>query len=246
VVYPNYPIEQVHRFHFLRNHKHPIRAFFSLHTVPSSQDTPMPAFPARSLPLFIAAILWLALPGPAAAQSPTDRVDALNQGILSLMRAAEQKIPPRTRLQQFEPVVRQSYDLETSLRIAASPDYDRAPPDQRSALLEAFARRSAAQYVQRFDGYSGESFETVGERPGPRGTTLVETRLIRPTGKPVTLTYVLRQRDGKWGIVDVLLDGNISQLAVQRSDYANTLRNGGIPALTKELNSYADGVAGAR
>ena len=196
--------------------------------------------------LLIVACLWLTLPAFAMAQSPTDRVNALNQGILALMKSAEQKVPARSRLEQFEPVVRENYDLETSLRVAAAPDYDRAPPDQQKALLEAFARRSAAQYVQRFTGHSGESFEIVGDRPGPRGTTLVETRLIRPTDKPVTLTYVLRQRDGKWGIVDVLLDGNISQLAVQRSDYANALRNGGVPALTKELNSYADGVAGGR
>jgi phospholipid transport system substrate-binding protein len=195
--------------------------------------------------LLIAALLWLTFPAFAAAQSPTDRVNALNQGILALMKSAEQKVPARSRLEQFEPVVRENYDLETSLRVAA-PDYDHAPPDHQNALLEAFARRSAAQYVQRFTGYSGENFETVGGRPGPRGTTLVETRLIRPTDKPVTLTYVLRQRDGKWGIVDVLLDGNISQLAVQRSDYANALRNGGVPALTKELNSYADGVAAGR
>jgi phospholipid transport system substrate-binding protein len=179
------------------------------------------------------------------AQSPTDRVNALNQGILALMKSAEQKVPARMRLEQFGPVVRENYDLETSLRVAA-PDYDRAPTDQQKALLEAFARRSAAQYVQRFTGHSGESFEIVGDRPGPRGTTLVETRLIRPTDNPVTLTYVLRQRDGEWGIVDVLLDGNISQLAVQRSDYANALRNGGVPALTKELNTYADGVAAGR
>ena len=196
--------------------------------------------------LLIATLLWLALPTFAMAQSPTDSVNALNQGILTLMKSAEQKVPARTRLEQFEPIVRENYDLETSLRVAASPDYDRAPPDQQKALLEAFARRSAAQYVQRFTGYTGESFEIVGDRPGPRGTTLVETRLIRPADEPVTLTYVLRQRDGEWGIVDVLLDGNISQLAVQRSDYANALRNGGVPALTKELNTYADGVAAGR
>src|SRR3954463_3164928 len=94
---------------------------------PVAPGYPMPAVPARSLPLLITAILWLMLSGPAA-QSPTDCVDALNQGILSLMHAAAQKIPPRTRLQQFDPVVRQNYDLEPALRVAASPDYDRAPP----------------------------------------------------------------------------------------------------------------------
>ena len=71
--------------------------------------------------LLIAALLWLTLPAFATAQSPTDRVNALNQGILALMKSAEQKVPARTRLEQFEPVVRENYDLETSLRVAPPP-----------------------------------------------------------------------------------------------------------------------------
>ncbi|EWY42078.1 organic solvent ABC transporter [Skermanella stibiiresistens SB22] len=110
-------------------------------------------------------------------------------------------------------------------------------------MVDAFARRNAAQYVSRFDAYKGETIEISGERPGPRGTSLVETHLNRAGNSPVILTYVLRQTGDRWGIVDVLLKGTVSQLAVQRSDFATTLRSGGLPALTHELNGYADGVA---
>ncbi|WP_158045731.1 ABC transporter substrate-binding protein [Skermanella pratensis] len=188
-------------------------------------------------------LLLLVTTGAARADRPSDPVTRLNDGILTLMRAAESGVPAGSRIRDFESVVRRSFDLETSLRVAA-PGYDRAPEPERRALLDAFARRNAAQYVRRFDGYSGETIEITGERAGPRSTTLVETRLLRPGGNPVVLTYVLRETGGRWGIVDVLLNGSVSQLAVQRSDFAATLRSGGIPALTREFNAYADGVAG--
>lgn len=187
--------------------------------------------------------LLLLIAGPGRADQPTDPVARLNDGIIALMRAADSGSPAAARLGDFEAVIRRSFDLETSLRVAV-PGYDRAPESERRALLDAFARRNAAQYVSRFDGYSGETIEIAGERAGPRNTTLVETRLLRPGGNPVVLTYVLRRTGDRWGIVDVLLNGSVSQLAVQRSDFAATLRSGGIPALTREFYAYADGVTG--
>ncbi|UEM05814.1 ABC transporter substrate-binding protein [Skermanella rosea] len=188
-------------------------------------------------------LLLVLTAGAAHADRPADPVTRLNDGILTLMRAAESGVPAAARLRDFESVIRESFDLETSLRVAV-PGYDRAPEPERRALLGAFARRNAAQYVSRFDGYSGETIEIAGERSGPRNTTLVETRLLRPQGSPVVLTYVVRRMGDGWGIVDVLLNGSVSQLAVQRSDFAATLRSGGIPALTREFNAYADGVTG--
>jgi phospholipid transport system substrate-binding protein len=195
--------------------------------------------------------LWLfPLFTPAAAQQqagdPAAPVARLNEAIIDLMKAAEAKTPIRTRLDQFLPALRQTFDLETTLRVAAAPYFDRAQEAERQALLDAFARRSAAQYVDRFTGYKGETIEIAGQRPGPRNTVLVDTRINRRNDEPVLLSYVLRQREGRWGIVDVLLDGNVSQLAVQRSDYANTLRTGGLPALTRELQAYADRVVASR
>jgi phospholipid transport system substrate-binding protein len=38
-----------------------------------------------------------------------------------------------------------------------------------------------------------------------------------------------------WQAVDVLTDGSISRVAVQRSDFRGLLMAGGVPALTKGL-----------
>lgn len=36
---------------------------------------------------------------------------------------------------------------------------------ERQRLTEAFERMSVATYADRFDGFSGESFQTIGQKP---------------------------------------------------------------------------------
>jgi phospholipid transport system substrate-binding protein len=56
----------------------------------------------------------------------------------------------------------------------------------------------------------------------------------------------MRQNGGPWQAVDVLADGSISRVAVQRSDFRRLLANGGAQALMTSLDhKTADLSAGA-
>jgi phospholipid transport system substrate-binding protein len=46
-------------------------------------------------------------------------------------------------------------------------------------------------------------------------------------------------------VVDVLLDGTISRVAVQRSDFRGTLAHGGVPALIASLERKVRDMAGS-
>lgn len=190
------------------------------------------------------------LPVPAVAQqagsTPGARatVARLNEAILSLMREAAGREPARARLQRFLPVMLDTFDLEAALRVAAAPYFDQSAEPEKRQALDAFARRSAAQYVDRFDSYDGQRLEIVGERPAPRGMLLVDTDLVRAGKTPVRLSYLLRPEGDRWRILDVLAKGTVSQLATQRSEFQNTLRGGGLAALTRDLNSNADRILG--
>lgn len=190
------------------------------------------------------------LPVPAVAQqagtTPGARatVARLNEAILSLMQGAAGREPARARLQRFLPVMLDTFDLEAALRVAAAPYFDQSAEPEKRQALDAFARRSAAQYVDRFDSYDGQRLEIVGERPAPRGMLLVDTDLVRAGKAPVRLSYLLRPEGDRWRILDVLAKGTVSQLATQRSEFQNTLRGGGLAALTRDLNSNADRILG--
>jgi phospholipid transport system substrate-binding protein len=143
--------------------------------------------------------------------------------------------------------MQEAFDLRAALRVVAAPFFDRASEAEQRQALDAFARRSAAQYVDRFDSYEGQSIDIVGERPGPRNTRLVDTNLKKPGKDPVRLTYVLRQEGNGWKILDVLAKGTVSQVATQRADFQASLRAGGLQGLTRDLNANAEQLsAGAK
>lgn len=194
------------------------------------------------LRLLIVLVTVIALAAPqrlAAAETPTAIVETLHEALLSLMRDAA-GLSVEQRYARLAPTLEKTYDFQTMTRLAVGTAWTEASAEQRAALTDAFSRLSIATYAKRFSGYSGERFETLGEKEGPRGTTLVETRLVRPADPPVPLTYVLQKQGQGFRIIDVILQGSISELAVRRSEYAQVLRQGGVDALTKLLDSKAD------
>ncbi len=91
-----------------------------------------------------------------------------------------------------------------------------------------------------FSGYSGQTFRTRAQKKGPQETIIVGTELVDPDGSTVELDYVTKQTNGKWLIVDVIVDGGISELTVRKSEYSLVLRQKGIQGLIDVLNSKAD------
>jgi phospholipid transport system substrate-binding protein len=78
---------------------------------------------------------------------------------------------------------------------------------------------------------------------------VVQTKIVKSDGETTTLNYLMRQNQGSWQISDVYLDGTISQLAVQRSEFHSILRRDGIDglvmALTRKVDLLGRGVAKA-
>jgi phospholipid transport system substrate-binding protein len=195
----------------------------------------------RWLRLLVAVVTAAALLGPGragAAEAPAAVVETLHEALLSVMREAA-GLSVEARYERLAPTLERTYDFQTMTRLAVGSAWTEASADQRAGLTAAFSRLSVATYAKRFSGYSGERFETVAEKPGPRGTTLVETRLVRPADPAVPLTYVLQKQEQGFRIIDVILQGSISELAVRRSEYAQVLRRGGVDGLTELLEEKA-------
>jgi len=144
------------------------------------------------------------------------------------------------RYDRLAPVIRRTFDLAAMTRIAVGQDWNSIPPDQQAMLVDAFSRMTIATYASRFDGYSGERFE-VDPTTETRSTgRIVHTRLVPSAGVPITLDYLMRGSGNEWKVVDVYLVGMISELATRRSEFLAILRDGGAPALVKQLREQAD------
>jgi phospholipid transport system substrate-binding protein len=54
----------------------------------------------------------------------------------------------------------------------------------------------------------------------------------------------MRNVGGAWRVVDVLADGSISRVAVQRSDFRRLVERGGAKALIESLNQKTTDLSG--
>jgi phospholipid transport system substrate-binding protein len=196
--------------------------------------------------IFAALVLTVAWVGPATAgpvTSPTEVVERFHARLLSVMKNA-QALKVAGRYARLSPSIRESFNLPLMIRIATGTSWRHADTAQRQALIGAFARMSIAVYAARFDGFSGESFKTLGEKPGPKKTILVKTHLMRPGDSPVSLGYLLKRRGDGWRIIDVVLDGGISELAVRYSEYRQILKQKGVNGLVSTLHAKAGKLVG--
>lgn len=173
-----------------------------------------------------------------AENGPVAVIDGLHQTLLDVMKQAE-TLGIEGRYQALEPRIKKTFDLRRMIRIAAGSQWTKASPDERARLLDAFTRLTVSTYASRFNGYSGERFETLGERPGPRDTVIVDTQIVKSDGKPIALDYVLRQEADRWQVIDILLDGKVSELAMRRSEY-RSLGGGKAAGLADKLGAKAD------
>jgi phospholipid transport system substrate-binding protein len=112
-------------------------------------------------------------------------------------------------------------------------------PEQKQRAAKAYGRYIAAVYASRFDGYSGEQLQVLGEQKIKRGT-LVKSRIVKSDGDPVAIDYMVHDNVVGYQVRDVYVTGTISELATRRSDFAAILRNNGVDGLIATLNKKAD------
>jgi phospholipid transport system substrate-binding protein len=196
----------------------------------------------RCLRFLLLGWLIFATPGVAEAAGPTEVVRNLYAQLLDTMQHAA-SLGPRGRYQKLEPVMLASFDVPFMSRLSIGPSWARLTPEQKQRAAAAYGRYVAALYATRFDSFSGERFEVLGEQKIKHGT-LVRTQIIKSNGEPVSVNYVLHDNDHAWQIRDAYLSGSISELATRRSEFANILRVNGIDGLITSLNKKADDLQG--
>jgi phospholipid transport system substrate-binding protein len=69
--------------------------------------------------------------------------------------------------------------------------------------------------------------------------TIVQIRIVKSNGEPVSMNYLMRQNNGEWQVDDICLTGTISQLATLRSQFSSVLAREGPNGLVALLNRKA-------
>jgi phospholipid transport system substrate-binding protein len=193
-----------------------------------------------------AALLCFAVPpiaGRAADPAVIAPIQRLSDSLLDVMKAGR-GVSFEQRVNQLAPTVDAVFDLSTILQTSIGLAWAQLSADQHAALLTAFRRYTIATYVSNFNQFNGQRFEISPDtRALPNNEQMVSSRIIPASGESHQLDYVMRQGTAGWQAVDVLADGTISRVAVQRSDFRHLLMQGGGATLLASLRRKSDDLA---
>jgi phospholipid transport system substrate-binding protein len=205
--------------------------------------------PIRRLAVLGFAVFWAAAAlgayHSAAASATTAPIEQLYAALQTVMKAGK-TAPFRQRYDALAPVIARTFDLDGILESSVGPRWGALPSEQQLALKDAFRRYTVAIYVTNFDSFSGQRFEIQPSSVSAGEDQIVQTRIVPASGEAHRLDYVMRQLGGTWKIVDVLADGSISRVAVQRSEMRTPLANGGGPALLDRLQKKTAEMSGGQ
>jgi phospholipid transport system substrate-binding protein len=182
------------------------------------------------------------LPLLAQSLSPAARhIQSYYQQLLpTLQQAGRLSVPERDR--RFTPAISSAFDLGTMARLAVGPTWTSFSGAQQAAIREAFARFLIADYASLVSDYSADNFvvEPQGTPESRGGGEIVKTKLLQAGGRTVTVNYLVR--GGR--VIDVYLNGTISDLAIRRDEFASIIASGGADALIKRLRDRTQSLLG--
>ena len=188
---------------------------------------------AAAATIFFGSTQYLQAVGQSDVIAP---VQTLVNGLESVMKAGR-GTPFQQRFAMLGPVIDRTFDLPGILRESVGPSWASLPADQQAMLVDAFRRYTVASYVNSFDNFDGQRFDIGADTRAVGNERVVQTKIVPKNGETHELDYVMRQLDGGWRVVDVLADGSISRVAVQRSDFRRLIARGGAPALADSLRT---------
>ncbi|MGL4686149.1 MAG: ABC transporter substrate-binding protein [Commensalibacter sp.] len=184
------------------------------------------------------------LPNSAAPAVNNDK-QAIKQPVVLLYQTLNHIQQPNSgtseqRAALLLPVLQKSYDIPTVLANTVGYRYNSFSDTEKQQLAQVFERFTVSRYLSNFTPDASAKFEILPDvKPAPVGTDqIVSTKIgaANDFASATEVNYLVRNTPQGWKIVDVLLNGHISQVALQHVDFSASLANGGIQKLTDMLN----------
>ena len=144
------------------------------------------------------------------------------------------------RARELKPATESAFDLSEITRLSVGPTWSGVSEIDRKALVDAMERLTLANFAKNFTHFNGEQFVVEPDAKPRSDDKIVESKVVGSDGTAVAFNYRMHPVDGHWKIVDIYLNGNISQLALRRADFASTVQKLGPSGLVQKLNQMVD------
>jgi phospholipid transport system substrate-binding protein len=170
----------------------------------------------------------------AEADTPALFLEAFGAQAIKLL--AETEPGEAKRESEMRRLLNEGFDIEFIGRFVLSRYYRTASEAERAEFHQLFEDYLIAAYGRRFGTYNGERFVIGQTFQQDDERAVVRSDVVRPSGDTMTVDWRVQRRDGKWRIIDIMVEG-VSMMVTQRSEFTALLQRekGSVAALNQRL-----------
>jgi phospholipid transport system substrate-binding protein len=153
---------------------------------------------------------------------------------LQILGSSSTPLPQRRH--QLKDLVEQNFDFATMSRSALGYNWRSLSPDQRSQFTKLFTSFIEVAYLDKIQDYQGQQVQFTGQHSLGDGYAEVDTKIVQAGKSPISVNYLLEQKDGTWKIYDVTVEA-ISIIANYRNQFNRVISQRGFDQLMADLQA---------
>ena len=148
----------------------------------------------------------------------------------TIKEISEKKVD-KNNMNYISQIVSDTYDIKKMSKIILGNSWTLSNPSERERFIKVFNSYISSNYIDRFQNkkefdYQYRGIDSLGENYRIAYTIFKFGKKER-----LKINYMLIKNQNKWLIFDILLNGSISEIATKKSEFKETLSNGGINSL---------------
>ena len=195
----------------------------------------------RLVAALIAVPLLVPVPSWAADDPAVQTVRDLYAAFTAALKDGPAPLP--ARVEAVGPAMDKAFDFPAMARIAVGSKWSSFTPEQQEAVTDAFKRSLTVTYANRLARAAGGKFDVTPQVEERGAQRVVATRVTTADGDDSAVDFVV---NANHRIQDVLLNGDVSEVAAQRTALSAPLKSGGADGAVKFLRQRADGMLAAK
>ncbi len=174
-----------------------------------------------------------------AADPAVRQIESFYAALLDTMKRGEQ-LGLQGRHLKLTPITEEIFDLAAMAQLSVGPSWQSLSESEKQEIVGAFTRMTIANYAKNFGKFAGEQFLVEPLVKTRNSDKIVESKLLSSDRSSVPFNYRMHLVGDKWKIVDIYLNGYVSQLALRRADFSSTITNSGAAGLVRKINDMVD------
>ena len=142
------------------------------------------------------------------------------------------------KTERFEKHFLEALDTQSIGKFVLGRYWRTATHTEKEQFLEAFTDMALKSWADKFDMYNGQEIVFVDARPAEGENQVYVNSQIKNEPNPVEVIWRVRNKNGTYKIVDIIIEG-VSMVLSYRNEYTAYLQNHSLTELTERLKTQA-------